>query len=175
MRPLWIPLSLLLSGCAAAPGITLDGYRGLYSTHFDGVPDRSAVCALVTNRTGTSFEWVRLRLRSYSELGEERARWTSYWLYREPLGPGESAVVRLENPPVAEEIELRIVRAGSGSILPAGRPASELGECSDGALARSLGAENVGRTAPGMEQHRVARRGEPSLDVILAFQEGEAP
>ena len=69
---------LAASACATPAPVTLDLYRGVYSTHFDGVPDRAELCALLTNRASHSVDWVTLRLRAYPTYGERTARWTRF-------------------------------------------------------------------------------------------------
>ena len=105
-------LLLLICACAKPPSVTLDSYRGVYSTHFDGIPDQAEICAVVTNRTDRPFTWARLRLRAYPTYGEREGRWTSEWVYRGPLEPGETKALRLVVPPVADQIELELRGAG---------------------------------------------------------------
>jgi len=39
---------VLVSGCASTP-LHVERYRGAYSTHFEGIPDRAEACAVVRN------------------------------------------------------------------------------------------------------------------------------
>jgi hypothetical protein len=154
-----------LVGCASP--VTLDRYRGAFTTHFDGEPDRAQVCAIVTNHGDGAIDWIRLRLRSWSTLAPEPVRWTSLWVYRARLEPGESAALALVDPPVAEEIELDLRGAGTGVSAPRGRLAAAAPACSDESLQAALGKGESGRTAEGRELHASARRGHPD-DALVA-------
>jgi hypothetical protein len=166
-----LALALVTLGCAAGAGprATLDGYRGAWTTHFGGVPDRAGICAVVTNRGATPIDWVRLRLRSFSSLGPEDGRWTSYWVLRETLMPGESAAFALENPPVADEIELDLRDEGSRATAARGRRAYRVGACNESALRAELDRD---ASDVGVETHAAVRRGERP-DVVFALRESD--
>lgn len=165
MRRAVLPLLLLSTACAG-PGLTLEHYRGAYSTHFDGIPDRAAICAVITNRSDSPVDWVRLRLRAWSRLGQEPGRWRSWWVYGERIEPGETVAVVLQNPPVVEEIEVRLRGAGRGP-RPRGRPAVAAEGCSEAGLAERLRAEGT-RTARGRSVHVAARRGDATSRALVA-------
>jgi hypothetical protein len=158
-------LSLFVLGCLG-PSVEIDRYRGLVATHFDGVPDRAEVCAIVTNRGDAPIDWVRLRLRSWSRLGEEPAAWTTHWVWRGRLAPAESAAIALPNPPVAEEIALDVRENGAGERVPRGRVASLAAECSEEALRRLAQSGGAGRTASGIELRAALRRGDAEAVVV---------
>jgi len=161
-----------LVGCAGP--VTLDRYRGAFTTHFDGVPDEAQVCAIVTNHGEDPVEWVRLRLRSWSAFDAEPALWTSFWIYRAHLEPGASAAISLADVPVAEEIELELRSSGSGPTPPAGRLASAAVECSDDSLRAALAKGERDRTAEGRALFAADRRGDPG-DVFVAQGEAAPP
>jgi len=152
-------------GCAQS-AVSLDGYGGVYTTHFDGVPDASRVCALLSNRGEHAVDWVRLRLRTFSEYEGVQARLSSSWVYAFPLAPGESIAVELVDPPVSPEIELRVRDAGHGR-LPHGRLVRASTQCGEKRLLESTLARMDSRTADGIEVHTLRRRGPPG-DALLA-------
>ena len=151
---------LLLAGIglACAPGVTLDGYRGLYTTHFDGIPDRALVCAVLTNRGARPVDWVRLRLISSSSLGEQPGRWRSDWVWSGSLEPGGSVAIRLIDPPVAEQMLLR-VRGSGRDRKPRGRPSESAADCSIESLRSAAQASQSERTAYGIELHSALPHG----------------
>jgi hypothetical protein len=153
-----------LAACAVSvhtsPGVDLDRFRGVYTTHFEGIPDRAAVCALVTNRSGSGIDWLRLRLESDSQLGEEPGHWVSYWLWEGRLDPGGSVALALEDPPMADQIRLDLGGSGSGKPRRAGRTARRISRCSETALQARL-------EKPGGRVLAVARRNEGARDEIL--------
>jgi hypothetical protein len=155
--------------------VTLDLYRGVFTTHFDGIPDRSAICAVVSNRDVRPVEWVSLRLRAYPTYavtdGERVPRWTSMWTYRGPLKPGETQAFRLARPPVADQIELDLRDAGSGEGPLRGRPLMKSEACSEAWLQQKLASERDGRTAPTMALYPIVRRSQPP-EVVLAREPG---
>jgi hypothetical protein len=154
-------LAVVLAACAGPRSpVELDRFRGAYRTHFEGIPDRAAVCAIVTNRGGAPVDWVRLRLESHSQLGDEPGRWISYWIWKGHLGPGQSATLELEDPPMADEIRLDVRSAGPGPPRLLGRPARRVGGCSDAALRARL-------QLPGGQVVGVARRNDGARDEIL--------
>lgn len=163
-----LPLLALLALACASPGVGLERYHGAYTTHFDGVPDQAAVCAVISNSGAEPVDWVRLRLRAYSHLGERPARWTSHWIWRGQLAPGGSAVIALVDPPVAEELELVIRASGRGEARGRGRRVARASRCSEEQLVEQLGTELAQRTAAGIELHTAARRGDPESAVLLA-------
>ena len=152
-------------GCAQS-AVSLDGYRGVYTTHFDGVPDTSRVCALLSNRGERSVDWVRLRLRTFSEYEGVHTRLSSSWVYAFPLAPGETIAVELVDPPVAPEIELRLRGAGSGRV-PHGRLVRASTQCGEQRLLESTLRRMESRSADGIEVHPLQRRGARG-DVMLA-------
>ena len=153
---------LLLAGtgiACATPGVTLDDYRGLYTTHFDGIPDRALVCAVLTNRGAEPVEWVRLRLVSSSSLGEKPGRWASHWVWSGSLEPGGSVAIRLADPPVAERMLLSVRGSGRGR-KPRGRPSQAAAGCSIAGLRSAARASQSERTAFGIELHAALPHGE---------------
>lgn len=165
MRPLLLTLALALGACATVQtGVDLDFYRGAYATHFEGIPDRSAICAVVSNRGAAPVGWVRLRLESHSRLGDEPGRWVSYWLWRGHLEPGDSVALELPDPPVADAVRLDLRGAGSGEGSGAGRAARRVDACSEEVLAASLGSG-------GREVVEVVRRNEGAHEEILVASE----
>lgn len=166
------PLLALLVLCSCAPGaVSLERYRGAYSTHFEQIPDQAEVCAVVRNRSARSLDWIELRMRSTSKLADLPATWKSSWVYRGRLEPGERIALRFENPPMADEIDLAVVRVGSGARVPRnGRPLRVVGECSQEALRIALLRELEGREAPAIEIRSAAHLtpDAPSDDLIAA-------
>ncbi len=158
-------LVLAALGCAQS-AVSLDGYGGVYTTHFDGVPDASRVCALLSNRGERGVDWVRLRLRTFSEYEGVRTRLSSSWVYAAPLAPGESIAVELVDPPVAPEIELRLRGAGRGQV-PSGRLLRASAQCGEQWLLESTLRRLESRSADGIEVHPLRRHGARS-DVMLA-------
>lgn len=160
---------LLLAGIGIAcstPSVTLDRYRGLYTTHFDGIPDRALVCAVLTNRGEEPVDWVRLRLVSSSTLGARPgrrasrrvSRWASNWVWSGRLEPGASVAIRLPDPPVAEHIALGLRGSGRGRT-PRGRTSEAAPGCSIDVLESAARASLASRTAPGIELHAALPRG----------------
>ncbi len=167
--PLLLAL-LALSSCATG-AVRLERYRGAYSTHFEGIPDQAEVCAVVRNRGTRPVEWVELRLLSTSQLADEPATWKSTWIYRGHIEPGQRVALRFENPPMADEIEIAVARAGRDTRAPKnGRPLRVAGECTDEALRIALQAELEDRAAPDMVVRSAAQRtpDAPSDDLIAA-------
>ncbi len=142
-------LALGLAGCARP--VSLERYHGAYSTHFEGIPDRTAVCALVTNRGDESVGWVRLRLRSSSSLGPRPARLRSHWVYSGDIDPGETVALVFVRPPSAEQIQVDLAGSGSGRVARPGRPLVRAKGCSETGLVVSLERELEERTASGIE------------------------
>ena len=159
-----LSLTLLL-GCASST-VSLDRVEGVYATHFDGIPDRSRVCAVLTNRGTEPVQWVRLRLLSYADAGARRQ--VSHWVAREPLAPGESAAVELIDPPVAREAELSVQSAGRAANAPFGRTARRSPACSEAELLATAHAESSQRTADGIEIVPLAWRGSGERDALAA-------
>jgi hypothetical protein len=160
-----------VAGCHGP--VTLDAYRGLYATHFEGIPDRAAVCAVLTNRSARPVEWVRLRLRASTALGDEPLSWSSNWVFPYRIEPGESRALRLPHPPVVEEIKLAVRRAGRGPLPPVGRLAEPASDCTQEWLTHDLEAELADRTAPDIELHPISSGREPVPEIILTH-EGDA-
>ncbi len=165
------PLLALLVLCSCAPGaVNLERVRGAYSTHFEQIPDQSEICAVVRNQSARPVEWVELRMRSTSNLADAPATWKSSWVYRGHLEPGQRVALRFENPPMADEIELDVVRVGNGPRVPRNaRPLHIVGECSEEALRSALLSELEGRAAPEIEI-RTATRLTPDAesDALIA-------
>jgi len=163
--PALVLLSLLVLGCLR-PAVEIDRYRGLVATHFDGVPDRAEVCAVVTNRSDEPIDWVRLRLRSWSRLGEEPGAWTTHWVWRGRLAPAASVAIALPDPPVAEEIALDVRASGAGERVPRGRAAAVAPECSEASLQQVAQQRGNGRTASGIALRAALRRGDADAVVV---------
>ncbi len=143
---------LVLLGSCASGAVRLERYRGAYSTHFEGIPDQAEVCAVVRNRSARPIDWLELRLRSTSQLADTPRTWKSTWIHQGRIEPGEAIALRFENPPMADELELAVVRAGRGDRAPRnGRPLRVTGECSDESLRAALLAELENREAPQIE------------------------
>jgi len=162
------PLALLASSCATTSDVHLDSYRGVYSTHFDGIPDQMAICARVTNQSSETLRWIRLELRAFSELGEVPGRWTSGWLYPRPLRPGESVALRFENPPTADQIELKVSGSGKGSAPHKGRPLRRSHSCSEALLQGRLKSASGERSAASVKYFSVLRRNDPAPTFSVA-------
>ena len=155
--PLLLAL-LALSSCATG-AVRLERYRGAYSTHFEGIPDQAEICAVLRNRSTRPVEWVELRLRSTSQLADAPTTWKSTWIHQGRIEPGETVSVRFENPPMADEIELEVVRVGRDARAPrSGRPLRIAAECSEDSLRTALLAELSDREAPDMEVRAAAQR-----------------
>lgn len=143
---------LALSSSCATGAVSLERYRGAYSTHFEGIPDQAEMCAVVRNRSARPVEWVELRLRSTSQLADAPRAWKSSWVHQGRIEPGETVSLRFENPPMADEIELEVVRVGRDARTPrSARPLRITGECSDESLRAALRAELEDRAAPHIE------------------------
>ncbi len=169
MHRLAIPLVMLCaSACATPPPVSLDLYRGVYATHFDGVPNRAAVCAVLTNRAAHDVDWVRLRLRTYPAARSSReVRWTSFWTYRERLRPGETRTVRFVRPPVGNQVDLEVRDAGFGRAPSSGRPVVDAESCSEPGLQQDVQATQKERTAPGIAVYPIVRRNDPAPVVLV--------
>ncbi|MFQ5698297.1 MAG: hypothetical protein ACE5IL_08440 [Myxococcota bacterium] len=168
-------LCLGLGACISASGadsrVELERFRGIYTTHFGGIPDRSAVCAVVANRSTQPIEWVRLRLESHSALGEKPARWVSLWLYRGRLAPGAQVSVELAEPPMADQIRLDLRGAGRGRPPGHARTARRVSECSEQALRASLRTSGGTRVASRAQELPVVRRNRTQSErVALGFR-----
>ena len=182
MRP---SLGLLAAcvGLAAACGttgqhpITLDHFQGVYSTHFDGVPDRTRVCAVLTNHGTRPVGWVRLKLRAFSQQGELPGEWTSYWVYAQPVAPGQTVALSFQDAPQADQIELHVDRLGSGATRPRGRPLRAARGCSGQALRRRLVLGLGDRQPPDYRLIPILRRNAPAAarEIRIAQSEPAAP
>ena len=164
--PLCAALALLCS-CASTP-LQLERYRGAYSTHFEGIPDRAEACAVVRNSGPAPIEWVELSLVATSRFEGVETVQRSRWIYREPIAPGKVAALRFVYPPVADRLEVRVERAGRGGAARLGRPLVRTAECSDDALRAALAEAGRGHTAPGFELRRSANATEDSADGLVA-------
>jgi len=159
--------ALVLAACASAP-VTLDRVEGVYTTHFDGIPDQSRVCAVLTNRGSTLVGWVRLRMVAYGSSDERRSRLVSHWVLAKPLAPGQSVAVELLDPPVVREVELSVQRSGAGGRAPVGRPVRRSDACDADAMLAAAQAEHAGRTASGIEVVGLVDRGAARRDTLVA-------
>ena len=158
---------LALASCASAP-VTLDRVEGVYTTHFDGIPDQSRVCVVLTNRGSTAVGWVRLRMVGYPGGEERRSRLVSHWVLAEPLAPGQSVAVELLDPPVVREVELSVQRSGAGAQAPVGRPVRRADSCDAETLLAAVQADQAGRTASGIEVVGLVDRGADQRDTFVA-------
>jgi hypothetical protein len=140
----------------------------VYSTHFDGIPDQTGICAVISNRGRKPLNWVRLRLRSYGQVGRKPGRWRSKWLYRELLMPGQSVVVEFEHAPHAAQIEITIDGAGTGTAPRQGRPLRKASTCSEGVLVREIQRLNADREPQGVQILPLVRRNHPEIDAQIA-------
>jgi hypothetical protein len=140
----------LLCSCATTP-LRLERYRGAYSTHFEGIPDRAEACALIRNTGPTPIDWVELSLVATSRFEGAERTFRSRWLYRAPIAPGRTVALRFVHPPVADELEVTLIRAGRGGAARPGRPLALATECSDEVLRAALAQEAHRHTAPGVE------------------------
>ena len=152
MRQLLLALCVAGTGCAAS-SVSVDSYRGLYSTHFEGIPDRAVICAVVRNTGEQALSWVQLRLHSESRLGAVPASWRSSWLYDGELGPGESVALSFPSPPVSDSVRVEVRRAGHGRPPRSGRRAEAVSSCTETDLYDLVSHFDVGRTAPNREIH----------------------
>ncbi len=154
--PLLVLLACL-SSCATG-AVRLERYRGAYSTHFEGIPDQAQICAVVRNRSARPVEWVELRLQSTSQLADSPKTWRSSWIHQGRIEPGETVSLRFENPPMADEIGLEIVRVGRDERAPRNaRPLRVTGECSEASLRAALLTELEQREAPQIEVRPAAQ------------------
>ncbi len=173
MRFVSLMLALTLAGCATnafmrQDSLTVDRYRGVYSTHFDGIPDQARVCVTVTNRTERRIDWVRLKLQSGSDLGYEDAEWRSKWIYRHGIAAGESVALELKRPPVANRLEIIVDRAGRGNGPAHGRTMIRSKDCSETQLLTRLKRELATRTAPGIQIMPMIRPNDRSWETLIA-------
>ncbi|HXX47966.1 MAG TPA: hypothetical protein VEN47_07050 [Myxococcota bacterium] len=159
-----------LSGCATAP-VRLERTRAAYSTHFEGIPDQAEACALVRNTGSSPIQWLELRMRSHARFGstEQAHAQRSSWVYRGPIEPGAAVALRFVHPPVADEVELEVARAGSEGPGPhSGRPLALAGECSDEALRAVLSEDVRGHTAAGIELRTAHVSGDAPEQSLVA-------
>jgi len=160
---------LVLLGSCAGGAVRLERYRGAYSTHFEGIPDQAEMCAVLRNRSTRPVEWVELRLHSTSRLAETPRTWKSSWVHQGRIEPGQTVSLRFENPPMADEIELEVVRTGHGARAPrSARPLRLTGECSETALRALLDASLEDREAPHIEVRVAAQLTPDAPPELLA-------
>ncbi|MFQ5515354.1 MAG: hypothetical protein ACE5FG_13095 [Myxococcota bacterium] len=156
-------LAALVLSCACAmpqAPLTLDRVRGVYRSHFGGIPDSTGICAVLSNRSERPIAWVRLRLRSYGVSPSKRWRWTSSWLYDGAIPPGQSVALLFEDPPHAQQIEIRIDRFGRGGGRPhPARPLRAVASCSEPNLRSVLADAAEGREATQVQLVPIVRRG----------------
>ncbi len=160
--------ALLLSGCVSTAAVTLERYRGVYSTHFDGIPDQTGICAVIRNPGPRPVAWVRLKLKSFSQLGEVPGQWTSHWLYERALAPGEAVAVEFEHPPSADQIELAVAGYGEGDPPRRGRPLRRARACSEARLQAELKRAREDRSMAGVQLLPILRRNDPARELELA-------
>ncbi|MEE2704473.1 MAG: hypothetical protein VX614_10685 [Myxococcota bacterium] len=165
MRHLLLALCLAGIGCASTSA-SVDTYQGLYSTHFEGIPDRAAICAVVRNTSTEALSWVQLRVHSESHLGATPATWRSNWLYHGRLLPGESVALSLPGPPVSDSLRVEILRAGRGRAPRNGRRAEVVDACTETDLYQLLSDLELGRTAPNREIHGMAGSSPQESDSV---------
>ena len=161
-------LALLICACASSPGLRLERYRGVYSTHFDGIPDQTRICAVITNAGPLPVSWLRLRLQAFSQLGEVPGQWTSYWLYPKPLAPGQTIAVEFRDPPSADRIKLKVSSAGDGDPPRRGRPLRRTRACSEAALQQQLKRERAERNGTQIQLVSIERGNDPSRELEVA-------
>jgi len=168
-------LGLLVCACASSPGVRLERYRGVYSTHFDGIPDQTRICAVITNAGPLPVSWLRLRLQAFSQLGEVPGQWTSYWLYPKPLAPGQTIAVEFRDPPSADQIELKLSSAGDGDPPRRGRTLHRTRACSEAVLQQELKRERAERSGTEIQLVSIERRNDPSRELEVAQAERLSP
>ena len=152
---------VLACGTTHGPGIGVDDYRGVLSTHFDDVPDQARICAVLSNRSTRTLSWARLRLSSFARSRDEKPAWKSIWIWRGHLSPGSSVAVLFPHAPPSGQIALSALGSGSGRAPTRGRILEEAPECSERSLATSLLAEANGRESAGIRLLPLLRRGPP--------------
>ena len=150
MHKLLLVLCLATTGCASS-AVQVESYSGIYSTHFDGIPDDAAICAVVSNQGAERLSWVQLRLHSISHLGAKPATWRSKWVFEGELEPGESIALSFPTPPVSDSVRLEVQRAGRGRPPGAGRRAQRVARCSESDLDDLVA--DAERTAPNRAVH----------------------
>ena len=168
MRLALLTLVSLACTVASPSAVTVDHFRGVYSTHFEGIPDQTGICAVISNRGREPVNWIRLRLRSWGDTGQKPGRWKSRWLYEGQLMPGQSVAVEFDNAPNSAQIEISVDRAGSGARVPSGRPLRRVSACSEASLARTLLRINAGREAQNVQMLPIVRRNHPDIEVKVA-------
>lgn len=159
--------ALVVSGCAS-PRPVLESVHGAYTTHFEGVPDRAAICAEVTNHRDVAVDWLELRLRARSEHGRRAATWNSTWVYEGPVAAGETVALELVDPPVVAAIRLRPGRSGRGARPRRGRPVRRVERCSGEWVDTTLADAAAQRTAPARHVHAIAGAQPPASPDLLA-------
>ncbi len=164
LRALLAASVLLTAACASgAAGVRVDRFRGVYSTHFDGIPDLAGVCAVVSNRSERAHPWIRLRMDAFGERNGRPWQWKSHWLYPKPLQPGETVALWFENAPHAPQLEIRVDRIGRTPQLPRhGRTLKTTSTCSEASLERALKRLNADRKPQGVQVLPIVRRNHPA-------------
>jgi hypothetical protein len=151
--------------------VTLDAYQGALLTHFGGIPEGSRVCGWLTNRGTRPVAWVRLRLRSTTGAGDQRIQLASHWIFREPIAPGETVAFALEEPPVAEGIQLGVAQTGrEGSRVRSGRTAARAKDCSRPWLDALLAADSESRPTADLGSIPLERPGAEVPANLLAVE-----
>jgi hypothetical protein len=126
---------------------------------------------VITTPGPVPLQWVRLRLRAYSQLGARRASWHSSWLYPKRIEVGETVTLELIDPPVVDGFELKVVRSGRRPAARPGRPLRRSDDCSESALTTALEHEFESRVAPGLEIRAMVRHDDPTSQVLVAAGE----
>ncbi len=171
MRLVALALALLTVSCVSPAGVTLDAYQGALLTHFGGIPEGNRICGWLTNRGSEPVAWVRIRLVSSSGTPGERERFTSSWIYAEPLAPGESAAFELPDPPLADAIDLRVTHSGRDlARARSGRKASRADDCSEPWLHALLAADSEARPTADLGLIPLDRPGASAPADLLAEQ-----
>ena len=155
--------SALLACASAGHELRLERFRGVYSTHFAGIPDRGEICAVLVNRGTEKLRWARLRLLSYAEPEGQRP-WKSDWVFRGAIPPGGLVAVQLLDPPPAAQIELRVAAAGGGRPPERGRTLRAVDDCSERGLIEQLRQANRDRAATGIQIVPQVRRADPEAE-----------
>ena len=162
-------LFVLLVGCATSSPVTLDHYAGVYTTHFEGIPDSTRICAVVTNRGDKPVSWVRLRLRAFPVFEERTHRVAASFVYSDGLAPGQSVALELLDPPVAPVLRLTLRGSGSGPA-PGGRALERSEECSQNALVADARDAAGARSASGIEVHAISTPDdEAPAEILIAL------
>ncbi len=149
--------------CSCRTAQELDGFHAAYAMHFDGIPDRTGVCAIFKNRSEHALAWIGLRMKAYDDTGEVSAQWRSRWVYQGRVEPGESVALELVDPPFATRVELHVGATGTGRPRRGSRPVVRVESCSELGLSARLRGLSSERTAGGRQVVRAAQPGDSNL------------